>query len=367
MDNGTNEFQIGPMAALFSLSRDAVVGVRNGRIAFMNQAAVAAVGTDQTGAAAPSLLPEHLLRTQAEAFAASAVIAGKKATVSSVFFGDTRLYLMNFDAGDRDEGVLTALAPLIRTILSNMKFSTEMLASRAENFEDERAMRYAAVLNHSYHQLRRLLLNISVATAIDQGSMPFIPAVTDISEMCRKIIALTSGFAENNGIRLEFDDGGILCEATVDAELVNQMFLNVLSNSLGHAERGGCVRVTLTKNEENLVLSVDDNGTGIPPEIMSTVFARWAEGRPMTDASSGAGLGLYVSRRIAEFHGGALIIESRKGRGTCVRIMLPLQNRGSATLKSTGFIYRVDEREAVMTQLSTWLPSREYGIILNDL
>lgn len=366
MDNGANAFQIGPMAALFSLSRDAVLGVQDGRIAFMNQAAAAAVGGDRTGAPGSSLLPEHLLHPQAESFAASAVIAKKKATVTSVLLEGMRIFLINFDLGDRDEGVFTALAPLIRTVLSNVKISTEMLASCAESFEDKRAMRYAAVLNHSYHQLRRLLLNISVATAIDQGNMPFIPAVTDVTEICRKLVALTSGFAENNGICLEFDDGSDSCEATVDSELVNQMFMNVLSNSLGHTERGGRVRVTVTKNEENLIISVDDNGTGIPPEVMPTVFSRWTEGRPLTDASSGAGLGLYVSRRIAEFHGGALIIESRKDRGTCVRIMLPVHNRDGATVKSAGFVYRVDERDAVMTQLSTWLPSREYGIILND-
>jgi signal transduction histidine kinase len=64
---------------------------------------------------------------------------------------------------------------------------------------------------------------------------------------------------------------------------------------------------------------VADNGEGITPEILGTVFSRFASDIPLSDAGGGAGLGLTIARGAAEKHGGALILESRPGEGTIVR------------------------------------------------
>jgi len=111
---------------------------------------------------------------------------------------------------------------------------------------------------------------------------------------------------------------------------------------------------------------VDDNGSGIPPEVLSSVFCRWRENRTLSDTAAGAGFGLCVARNIAEKHGGALVIESKEGQGTAVRVMLPVDNEPRGILRSSETPYSLESMDPVLIQLSTWLPATEYVQKLND-
>ena len=76
------------------------------------------------------------------------------------------------------------------------------------------------------------------------------------------------------------------------------------------------------ETRENLVLSVSDDGCGIPPEQLGTIFDRYCHGFDMSSMLSGAGLGLTVARSVAQLHKGTLLLESRPDKGTTVRVSL---------------------------------------------
>ena len=107
------------------------------------------------------------------------------------------------------------------------------------------------------------------------------------------------------------------------------MLLNLLDNAIKHSPDGGTVEVGMTRHDDRCEITVVDAGPGIPPEAQERVFERFfrvdaARSRSATSATSGAGLGLAIARRIAEIHDGRLeLVGSRPGR-TVFRLLLPL-------------------------------------------
>ena len=97
------------------------------------------------------------------------------------------------------------------------------------------------------------------------------------------------------------------------------MIGNLVSNAIRHTPSGGSIRVEVRPSNEQAVVTVADDGEGIPPDLLPRVFERFVKGAN----SPGSGLGLAIAHDIATAHGGKLEIESQAGSGTQVRLTLP--------------------------------------------
>jgi signal transduction histidine kinase len=148
---------------------------------------------------------------------------------------------------------------------------------------------------------------------------PSPPQAVDISALCADIVSTAASFARQRGVEVKFDGCGDAL-SSADGELMELMMLNLLTNSLMHTDKGGFVRLGVSSYDGGIMLSVDDSGCGIAPEVLRDIFSRYRRTLSLSDMSEGAGLGLAIARGIAEKHGGALIIESRPGYGASVRV-----------------------------------------------
>ena len=154
--------------------------------------------------------------------------------------------------------------------------------------------------------------------------------------------------------------------SSADGELMELMMLNLLTNSLMHTDKGGFVRLGVSSYDGGIMLSVDDSGCGIAPEVLRDIFSRYRRTLSLSDMSEGAGLGLAIARGIAEKHGGALIIESRPGYGASVRVSLPRSVSGSGRLRAPEAGYLPAGMDLILTQLSPWLPPESCGYKYDD-
>ena len=134
--------------------------------------------------------------------------------------------------------------------------------------------------------------------------------------------------------------------------------LNLISNCIVHAKGCTRVRLSLMETRENLILSVDDNGCGISPEQLGTVFDRYCHGFDTGSLCAGAGLGLTVARSVAQLHKGTLLLESRQGRGTTVRVSL--SRRLSADRLCGGQSAWENDMQGILTALADSLPDDCY-------
>jgi PAS domain S-box-containing protein len=143
---------------------------------------------------------------------------------------------------------------------------------------------------------------------------------TDIRPILAMAVKLMSIPARKTGVRIELACPEPVGLVRCDSHQLQQVFINILKNAIEAMPNGGVVKVELARGEADQVLiRVADEGCGIPPEQLSRI------GEPFhTTKEYGTGLGLTVSRKIIEEHGGTIQIRSQPGKGTLVEIRLPL-------------------------------------------
>ena len=130
--------------------------------------------------------------------------------------------------------------------------------------------------------------------------------------------------AKNRGVQLCLDLPGDLPEIVSDRGQLQQIFLNILGNALdavSDVEQGGRIEVSCScPDEASVAVSVKDNGKGMPPDVLKHIFEPFYS----TKKDKGTGLGMFITYGIVRRLGGDIVVESEEGRGSLVRIPLPL-------------------------------------------
>jgi signal transduction histidine kinase len=126
--------------------------------------------------------------------------------------------------------------------------------------------------------------------------------------------------AQDRGVSLRFEPKAEKAIVRGDGEKLRQAFLNIVINALQATPTGGSVSIDLNKGASGFDISFRDSGSGIAPDNLQRIFEPF-----FTTKADGTGLGLAVTRKIIEGHGGRLDIESEAGMGTTVSVRLPLQ------------------------------------------
>jgi signal transduction histidine kinase len=133
-----------------------------------------------------------------------------------------------------------------------------------------------------------------------------------------------------NGVQLHEEVGENLGLITADQRMVKQVLLNLLANALKFTPDGGSVTLRACKSDPEVVISIIDTGIGIRKEDHEMIFEEFSQsGDNYTSKQEGTGLGLALSRRLAELHGGHLKVESEPGQGSTFTFTLPIQGTGA--------------------------------------
>ena len=123
---------------------------------------------------------------------------------------------------------------------------------------------------------------------------------------------------------MEFPGGFPMVEA--DPRRLEQILHNLLENAVKYSPKGGRIVVQGTVRGQNAVISVSDQGIGIPTEQLDKVFERFYRiESPLTRRAGGSGLGLPITKALVEAHGGRIWVESQPGKGSSFIFTLPLR------------------------------------------
>lgn len=178
------------------------------------------------------------------------------------------------------------------------------------------------LLNKLVEDLRTLALTDSNTLTLEKTPTDLIPFIETICDTVKP--QFTAG-----DIRLIFEHPENCPSATLDQGRMSQVLYNLLQNSLHHTPTGGKVILTLTCEQEHVVLSVMDNGVGIPEEALPLIFERFYRAdQSRARDKGGTGLGLTIARKLVESHGGSLTAANHPGGGAEFTLTLPI---GDAT------------------------------------
>lgn len=174
---------------------------------------------------------------------------------------------------------------------------------------------------------------------IETGRLPLSPEAVPVVDALEEVLALMRPLAERHGISLVIEEPGA-CEAHAfaDRQRLKQILLNLLSNAVKYNRVGGRAWVTCRATPDRVAISVHDTGPGIAEEDLDRLFAPFERlGADRSDVE-GTGIGLALSRRLAEAMGCTLTVESEPGRGSTFTLDLPRVEAPDRRLERLGHL-----------------------------
>jgi signal transduction histidine kinase/DNA-binding NarL/FixJ family response regulator len=174
-------------------------------------------------------------------------------------------------------------------------------------------------------RLLRLINQVLDLTKLQAGQVSLERRPDDLVGFARGVTRAFAPLAERRGISLGFRSDLAGLRFPFDAEQLEKVLLNLLSNALKFTNRGGEVEVVVTSDDGAATIAVRDTGVGIRPEEMERIFERFFQ----ADASAtrrydGTGIGLALARELVELHGGEIGADSTPGEGSTFTVRLPL-------------------------------------------
>ena len=156
--------------------------------------------------------------------------------------------------------------------------------------------------------------------------MELEPSTFELADAVSNAITLVRERAQRHGIALGQQIDPSLAEITADERKFKQILLNLLSNAVKFTPDGGRIDVAARREANDIVVAVHDTGIGIAPEDQAAVFEEFRQvGRSYTNKQEGTGLGLALTKRFVELHGGRIWLESEPGRGSTFTFTIPVE------------------------------------------
>jgi signal transduction histidine kinase/DNA-binding response OmpR family regulator len=189
----------------------------------------------------------------------------------------------------------------------------------------------------SAQHLKNLIDDVLDLSKIDAQHLPLFVERAETGQVIADAVDMVAPLAEQKGLTLCIEVTPELPPVLLDRLRVRQVLLNLLSNAVRFTEQGG-ITVRAARVEDAIRIQVEDSGPGIPAANLARVFEEFYQVEPaLTKRFDGTGLGLALSRRFVELHGGRMWVESELGRGSRFSFTLPLAPPSGGGNGSQGF------------------------------
>lgn len=176
----------------------------------------------------------------------------------------------------------------------------------------------------SAQQLMILINDILDMAKFEAGALRLDREKVDVNDVFRMVRRTMSSIAYQNGIGLNVERANIPL-VLADPERLCQMINNLVSNAIKHSREGGQIRVRAGAENCFALISVEDTGEGIAPELLPHIFEKFRQGEEsLKRRRSGTGLGLALVKTLAELQGGSVAVSSEIGKGSTFTIRIPL-------------------------------------------
>lgn len=218
----------------------------------------------------------------------------------------------------------------MRTPLNVIFGITQLLEQQIQSQRDSKV--YIGIhkkirsLKQNSYQLLRLINNVLDITKIDAGFFRLNLENHNIVSIVEDITTSIIPYAENRNITLLFDTEIEEKLMAIDPNGIERIILNLLSNGIKFTNDGGRIEVNIYDRGENIQITIEDNGIGIPPDKLSYIFDRFRQvDKAYKNNHQGSGIGLSLVESLVKMHEGRITVESEMGRGTRFIIQLPVR------------------------------------------
>jgi len=213
----------------------------------------------------------------------------------------------------------------LRTPLTAIIGFSEVLSEKVFGEMNEKQNEYMDDIVSSGRHLLSLINDILDLSKVEAGRMELDLTKFDLPTAIDNALILIRERATRHGIKLEHKIDERLGEVIGDERKFKQILLNLLSNAVKFTPEGGRIDVDAALTREAVEVSVSDTGVGIAPENQETIFEEFRQvGTDASKKREGTGLGLTLTKKFVELHGGTIRVESALGKGSTFAFTLPL-------------------------------------------
>jgi signal transduction histidine kinase len=221
----------------------------------------------------------------------------------------------------------------LRTPLNSIIGFSDVLLEKTFGELTPNQERYAKNIHSSGRHLLELVNNVLDIAKIEAGKYEMSYETFPVVDMMSEIFTVMKPMADKKTITLKFSIGDDVDAITADMVKLKQVCYNLLSNAIKFTPEGGNVCVSVERrtgrgefeHQKFTTLSVSDTGVGISPDALERIFDEFEQAdSAFSKEYGGAGLGLALTRKLAELHGGSITVESKLGEGSTFTVSLPL-------------------------------------------
>ena len=219
---------------------------------------------------------------------------------------------------------LSSLSHELRTPLSAMLGFAQVMKNNRNGELGQKSLDRLDVINRNGRRLDAMINDLLDLTRIENKNIQLSISWFEVRELIGDIAQSFENMLSDrhNELTILLTDGPVWLNG--DKDRVAQVVTNLISNASKYSEKGSSITIGVEFNRDEIAIRVTDNGQGIKPGDIDRLFSLFYRTEDAANSSTpGTGIGLFVSRRIAELHGGTVEVESRFGEGSTFKLILP--------------------------------------------
>jgi two-component system, OmpR family, phosphate regulon sensor histidine kinase PhoR len=265
------------------------------------------------------------------------VRASRRANFGFIIFSTSLTFIslaILFLAGRRDrqlrklkEDFIGNVSHELKTPLSLIRMFSEMLCTgRVRN--DESRQEYHRIIYNESDRMSRLINNLLDFASLEKERRTRHFEVTDVGQLVTKELEAYRQQIQKDGFQVEASVDPGVPETWADPNSLTMAFFNLLDNAVKYSGDERTVEVRVARTNSFIDLSVRDRGIGIPVKEQQKIFEKFYRGsHELVKRTRGSGIGLAITRNVAEMHGGEVLVESEPGKGSTFTIRIPVRRQ----------------------------------------
>ena len=219
----------------------------------------------------------------------------------------------------------------LRTPLTNVRSYAETLRSAAGDIPAEMEASFLDIIITETDRMTNIVQDLLPLSRLDAGNAELVLSRFPFDEAISSVVRASALNAKQRRHDLVYDAPEILPLIVGDRRRLEQVMMNIIGNAIKYTPDGGHIRIHAGSTEETVWMEVQDDGIGIPEKDRERIFERFYRvDKARSRESGGTGLGLSIAREIVQRHHGTLVLMPHEGKGTTIRMTLPIaQERGN--------------------------------------
>ncbi|OGI16770.1 MAG: hypothetical protein A3J63_03270 [Candidatus Moranbacteria bacterium RIFCSPHIGHO2_02_FULL_40_12b] len=213
----------------------------------------------------------------------------------------------------------------LKTPPTEISWEIELLLAEYKGELNNKQLEIISSISEANRRIVKLTNDLLDVARFDQGRFILNKEKINIAEIIREVIQNNLIMAQANNVRIEFSNNGTIPEIIGDKKRIGVVVDNFLTNAIKYTKEKGKVGIEARQQGDNLVVSVKDNGVGIPESQKDKVFDKFFRSDNVVKYNTeGSGLGLYIAKKIIESSKGKIWFDTKEGQGSTFYFSLPI-------------------------------------------